>query len=129
MGLGGIFGGLAGGVITQYYDTLWIFYIFGCIGSLIMISGCLMDPNIEAEQSSVINMRLCSRVKQNFSDIKMGFRVRELQRAFAFFFLLGCLVPSFGDFFYYYQLNVVGFSKLTYACCGSLGFFYLVIAM
>ena len=82
MGLGGIFGGLAGGVITQYYDTLWIFYIFGCIGSLIMISGCLMDPNIEAEQSSVINMRLCSRVKQNFSDIKMGFRVKELQRAF-----------------------------------------------
>ena len=59
----------------------------------------------------------------------MGFKVRELQRAFCFFFLLGCLVPSFGDFFYYYQLNVVGFSKLTYACCGSLGFFYLVIAM
>ena len=129
MGLGGIFGGLAGGIITQYYDTLWIFYIFGCIGSLIMISGCLMDPNIEAEQSSVINMRLCQRVHQNFSDIKMGFKVKELQRAFCFFFLLGCLVPSFGDFFYYYQLNVVGFSKLTYACCGSLGFFYLVIAM
>lgn len=38
-------------------------------------------------------------------------------------------MPTFQDFFYYYQLEVVGFSKLTYALCGSLGFFYLVVAM
>lgn len=74
-------------------------------------------------------MGLRQRVSQNYADIKTGFKVRELWRSFIFFFLLGCLVPSFGDFFYYYQLEVVGFSKLTYALCGSLGFFYLVIAM
>ena len=78
---------------------------------------------------AVINMHFKERVVQNFSDIRTGFKVKELWRSFLFFFLLGCLVPSFGDFFYYYQLEVVGFSKLTYALCGSLGFLYLVIAM
>jgi len=68
-------------------------------------------------------------VKQNFSDIRQGFKVHELWRSFLFFFLLGCLVPSFGDFFYYYQLEVVGFSKLTYALIGCLGYFYLIISM
>ena len=99
------------------------------MGFLIMVSGYLMNSDIEAEQISIIQMSLGQRVKQNFSDIKTGFKVKELWRSFLFFFLLGCLVPTFQDFFYYYQLEVVGFSKLTYALCGSLGFFYLVIAM
>ena len=55
--------------------------------------------------------------------------MKELWKSFLFFFLLGCLVPSFSDFFYYYQLEVVGFSKLTYALLGSLGYFYLIISM
>ena len=113
----------------MYYDTHLIFYIFGLLGFLIMISGLAMSKEIEAEQMSVIEMSLSSRVKQNFADIKTGFKVKELWRSFLFFFLLGCLVPTFQDFFYYYQLEVVGFSKLTYALVGSLGFFYLVIAM
>ena len=74
-------------------------------------------------------MSFSNRVKQNFHDIRTGFKVRELWNSFLFFFLLGCLVPSFGEFFYYYQLEVVGFSKLTYALVGSLGYFYMVIAM
>lgn len=78
---------------------------------------------------SVINMSLKERLRTNFSEIKVGFRVKELWRSFIFFFLLGCLVPTFQDFFYYFQLEVVGFSKLTYALIGSLGFFYLVIAL
>jgi len=47
-------------------------------------------------------MSFSLRVKQNWSDIKTGFKVRELWRSFIFFFLLGCLVPTFQDFFYYY---------------------------
>ena len=74
-------------------------------------------------------MSLCNRISTNFSEIKTGFKVRELRRSVIFFILLGCLVPTFQDFFYYYQLEVVGFSKLTYALLGSLGFLYLIVAM
>ena len=102
LGLGGIFAGVAGGIITQYYNTLWIFYIFGFMGFLIALSGFLMSAEIEADQMGVINMSLGERVKKNCSDIKTGFKVKELWRSFIFFFLLGCLVPTFSDFFYYY---------------------------
>lgn len=129
LGLGGIIGGVSGGLITQFMDSHYIFYIFGFMGFLIMISACAISNSIEAEQSDVINMSLCNRIYTNFSDIKTGFKVRELTRSVIFFFLLGCLVPTFQDFFYYYQLEVVGFSKLTYALIGSLGFFYLIMAM
>ena len=74
-------------------------------------------------------MSLMERMRTNFNEIRVGFRVKELWRSFIFFFLLGCLVPTFQDFFYYFQLEVVGFSKLTYALIGSLGFFCLVIAL
>ena len=129
LGIGGIIGGVSGGLITQYTNAHYVFYIFGLMGFLIMIAACSMDNAIEAEQLGVINMSLCNRVSTNFSDIKTGFKVRELTRSVIFFLLLGCLVPTFQDFFYYFQLEVVGFSKLTYALIGSLGFFYLICAM
>ena len=95
LGLGGIIGGVSGGLITQFTDTHYVFYIFGIMGFLIMVAACLMDSAIEAEQLGVINMSLCNRVSTNFSDIKTGFKVRELTRSVIFFLLLGCLVPTF----------------------------------
>ena len=120
---------MAGGVITEWWDSHFVFYIYGVMGLTIFISGCVMSSSIEADQIGVINLGLCERIKTNFSEIKTGFRVKELWRSFIFFFLLGCIVPTFQDFFYYFQLEVVGFTKLTYALIGSLGFFYLVIAL
>jgi len=54
LGLGGILGGVAGGVLTQYGNSHWIFYIFGSLGFAIMISGFLMSNSIEADQLEVI---------------------------------------------------------------------------
>ena len=86
---------MAGGLITQYWNTHFVFYIYGTMGLLIFISGCAMSSAIEADQIGVINMGLCERIKTNFNEIKIGFRVKELWRSFIFFFLLGCLVPTF----------------------------------
>ena len=49
LGFGGIIGGVSGGLITQYYDTHFIFFIFGFLGFLIMLSGLAMDKDIEAD--------------------------------------------------------------------------------
>ena len=38
-----------------------------------------------------------------------------------FFLLLGAVIPSFSDFFYYYQMDVSGFTKWDYAMFGVLG--------
>ena len=102
LGLGGMIGGVAGGLIIQYYSSYFIFYIFGMVGFCIAMSGFMMDSAIEQEHMTVINMSLGQRVRQNCSDIKLGFKVKELWKSFLFYFLFGCMVPSFGDFFYYY---------------------------
>ena len=49
LGLGGIIGGISGGLITQYYDSHYVFYIFGFLGFLIMCSAASMSNSIEAE--------------------------------------------------------------------------------
>ena len=74
---------------------MYVFYIYGFLGFLIALSGFLMRSEIESDQFAVINMSLTQRVKQNWTDIKIGFKVKELWRSFIFFFLLGCLVPTF----------------------------------
>ena len=51
-------GGLAGGLITQYSNTMYIFYIYGFLGFLIALSGFLMSSTIEADQLEVINLSL-----------------------------------------------------------------------
>ena len=47
LGLGGIIGGVAGGLIIQYYSSYFIFYIFGMVGFCIAMSGFMMDSAIE----------------------------------------------------------------------------------
>ena len=95
LGIGGIIGGISGGLITQYTDTHYVFYIFCMMGLLIMIAACAMDNAIEAEQLGVINMSLGTRISTNFKEIRTGFKVKELSQSVIFFFLLGCLVPTF----------------------------------
>lgn len=58
LGLGGIIGGVAGGLITQYFNSHWVFYIFGTLGFFIAVSGYLMSAEIEADQMAVIQMSL-----------------------------------------------------------------------
>ena len=66
------------------------------------ISGCAMSQSLEESSEKVISMTLCQRTKQNFSDIAKGFKIRELYRTLLYFVLMGSVVPSFADYFYYY---------------------------
>ena len=66
-------------------------------------------------------MSLCKRSKLNLKEIWQGFKIRELYRSVIFFLLLGAVIPSFTDFFYYYQMEVSGFTKWDYAMFGVLG--------
>lgn len=57
----------------------------------------------------------------NLVEIKNGFAIKELYRSVLFFLLLGAVIPSFADYFYYYQMDVTGFTKWDYAMFGVLG--------
>lgn len=46
----------------------------------------------------------------------------EVYRTILFFLLAGLTGPSFGEYFYFFQMNVIKFSKFEYAMLGVLGY-------
>ena len=74
-----------------------------------------MSKKLDESAEEIINMTLCGRIKYNFFEIKNGFKIREFHRAVLFFLILGALVPSFIDYFYYYLTDISGISKFQYA--------------
>lgn len=101
----------------------------GVLGLLIAASGIMMNSNLEQGSEKVINMGLCARTKLNLVEIKNGFKIKELYRSVLFFLLLGAVIPSFSDFFYYYQMDVSHFTKWDYAMFGVLGNICLFIGV
>jgi hypothetical protein len=55
-------------------------------------------------------MTVIERIKFNLVNIKEGLKIRELWKTLLFFVLTALIVPSFGDYLYYYQLYVSHFS-------------------
>lgn len=114
-------GGIIGGELTYLGMNDICFFIMGFLGFLVAVSGCMMNANLEQGSEKIISMTLCERSKLNLTEIWQGFKIRELYRSVIFFLLLGAVIPSFTDFFYYYQMDVTGFTKWDYAMFGVLG--------
>ena len=73
-------------------------------------------------------MSLKDRIKSNFRDIKTGFKIKEFHRAILFFVILGTLVPSFTDYFYYYITDYAGITKFEYAMTNLVSYIGLFSA-
>ena len=73
-------------------------------------------------------MSLGERIKVNFVEIKKGFQIREFHRAVYYFMLLGALVPSFADYFYYYLTEITGITKFQYAMVSVVSYVCLFSA-
>ena len=126
-GVGGVTGALVGGYTTEYGHNELVFYGLAFIGFCIACTGCLMSRALEASAANIINMTLCERVKVNFIEIKKGFKIREYHRAVFYFILLGALVPSFLDYFYYYSTEIAGITKFQYAMVSLVSYICMFI--
>lgn len=102
VGVGGVVGSLAGGFLTQYNATRWCFLIASIVGFLISFSGFLMDKQLEQDSDALVSMSLRQRSKKVFFEVANGLKTKELHSSVLFFILMGCMVPSFSDFLYYY---------------------------
>ena len=92
-----------------------IFFSLAGVGLALSLVGCCMSKKFDICNEEVINMTLCRRIKYNFVEIKNGFKIKEFHRAVIYFVLLGALVPTFIDYFYYYLTDVAGISNFKYA--------------
>ena len=79
-------------------------------GGMIAMSGICMSMELERGSEGVINMGLWRRTKFVFKEVWTGLQIRELYRAVIFYTIMGCVIPNYLDYMYYYQTDVAGFS-------------------
>lgn len=125
-GVGGVSGALLGGAITKDFDPFYAFYVVAFFGILICCAGLTLDSRLEGDNTDMLQLGFVTRSSVVLKQVWKGIQLRELNRAVFFFVLMGCIVPNFESYIYYYQLNVVGFTKFQYALLMMFGFVTLI---
>lgn len=103
MGVGGIFGSLCGGYLTEYCHPKWTFLLYSCYGMIVMILGIRLDSKLEQDElNSLEKKSFIAELKLNMSQIKDALKSREAFNVILFLFLNGLCSPSFGTYSYYF---------------------------
>ena len=113
LGAGGIFGSLFGGYLTEYFHPKWSFLLYSVFGLIVMVLGIRLDSLVEKDEIEGLEQdkSFIEEAKFNLIQIKDALKSREAFNVILFLFLDGLCSPSFGTYAYYFQLNVVKFSK------------------
>ena len=74
-------------------------------------------------------MGFCERVKYNFREIAVGFKIRALLRCVLFFFIFCGVVPPYSNYFYYYLTGVLEFTNLQYSILNVVGSVCLLVTI
>lgn len=69
LGIGGVFGSLGGGFLTDADADRWCFAAKSIVGFLIAGIACTMDKSLEKDPTELINCTLRARTKSNVQDI------------------------------------------------------------
>ena len=62
-----------------------------------------------------------NRLRLNLNQIGQALMMPEIYFVVAFFILNGLISPDFGDFSYYFMLNVCSITKFQYSLMGIVG--------
>ena len=115
-GIGGVTGALAGGYLTDADNELWCFAVRALVGLLMAFAACFITKAVEMDADERVQASLWTRVKANCSDVYRGtVRTPELYKTLLFFVVMGCVVPSYEDYLYYYQVDITGFTQIQYS--------------
>ena len=120
-GIAGVFGYLFGGLMANIGHSMKSTFVTAGFGIIVAVTGFLQNPKLEQNAKDVIAMGMCERFSFTITEIKKAFETKELHRTFLLFVILG-LIPSFGEYMYFYQIDVLGFSNQTYAFLQLIGF-------
>ena len=112
MGAGGMVGSLMGGYMTEYYHPKYSFLGYSMLGLVVMILGIRLDKSAEMdEEAEEKKGSFIFELKKSFGQIKDAFAIPEIHMTLLFYLINGLICPSFGEFWYFFQLEVIKFTK------------------
>jgi len=138
-GVGGIMGCVLGGVMTQYCHPRYSFLAYSFMGLIVAINGTYLtraaeedgpeprnaegeaEGEVDSDESTSSSLQrnnqeaggstFWKKLGKNMKDIGAAMMMPEIYLVVTFFVLNGLISPDFGDFSYYFMLNVVNLSK------------------
>jgi MFS family permease len=116
-GVGGIVGCILAGYFLSGYDEAGnpagnpyaCYLIMAGVAAVIAVSGLFIDKKLEGNQAEMVKMGVCARTGLVFREVGQGMKLKELYTAVIYQTILGAVVPWFGTYLYYYQIEVTGF--------------------
>lgn len=119
LGAGGIFGASLGGYLTENSHPRVSFLIYSLFGVVVMILGVFLKVD---ETENKIEKSVFSTIKTHLVKIKEALYMPEIYQTLLFYILCGLTGPSFSEFMYFYQMEIVKFSKWEYAMLNVMGY-------
>ena len=120
-------GSAVAGVITDVLNPSYCFLIYSGFGLLVAINAMCLPKEIELDDLEEVTCgasfsRTCSRVGQ-------AFKIPPLKRLLIFYVAMGCTIPVFVEFMYFFYTDVSGFTQIQYGILGSLGAVFLFMGI
>ena len=105
LSIGGIFGSIMAAYFTENLNPNYAFLVNSFFGLFVALSALTISNQVDKESDREEESKGFYReLKQNCSEIILAFKIPLVYRTIFFFLLTGLIVPSFGDFMYYYQM-------------------------
>lgn len=124
-GFGGLIGSFVAGIITQYYHPKYGFFLYSFFGLIVAFNGFFLTKQSEEEEEEDQRLSVSrqshrnrdqansfwDKLKENMAQIWLALLMPEILMVVSYFLLSGVLNPDFGDFSYYFMMNVCKISK------------------
>ena len=115
-------GSFIAGYMTQYYHPRFSFLSYSFMGLVVsMIAANLTMASETDEDEPEQEGTFLEKFSENLSQIAGAIMMPEIFLVLLYFVLNGLVSPDFGDFGYYFMLNVAGISKFQYSLLGTIG--------
>ncbi|CDW81496.1 UNKNOWN [Stylonychia lemnae] len=129
LSIGGICGSIASAYFTEYLHPYQTFGTLSVVGLIQAYFGWRINKELEKSTIQIEQTTFTEQLKSNLQQLKIAIKMPLIQRTVAYLLICGFFIPSFSEFGYYFQLNIVQFSKQTYSFLQIFGFVSLLVAV
>ncbi|CDW91088.1 UNKNOWN [Stylonychia lemnae] len=132
MGIGGIIGSVCSAFFTQYLEPKNAFLVASFFGLIMVCFALTIDVASESisfteQEHKHKHIGFIANLKRNWKEIKIAVKMPEIYKTLMYLICSGAIVPVFNDMTYFFQLNVIKFTKFTQSMIGVLAFFCLFV--
>lgn len=132
LGIGGVIGSIASAFLSQYLHPKYTFLLCSFISLSLVFISTRLKKSVEVEgdecRGPAERKDFLKELNLNYQIIKHSIKLPQIYKTIIYVLLIGFLIPTFVNFMYYYNINVVGLSKFTISIMSAISYVVLFLA-